>query len=215
MKYCIQANRRRIRVHNNREFCEKAIDLYIKGETLPFIVAQLGSSKATVWRILNRAKVARSHSAASKLAFATGRQKVSEALLKYDHKSSPKGADHHNWKGGRQITNTGYVYIHCPEHPNTNSSGYVAEHRLVMEQKVNRYLSRAEFVHHINGIKNDNRPENLQLVSRADHSIRNRLCSNCDLRKEIRLLTWQVMELTKQLQGKLGVECYDQVLRDG
>ena len=43
------------------------------------------------------------------------------------------------------------------------------EHRLVAEQMVGRSLSDAEVVHHINGNKIDNRPENLMILSQSEH----------------------------------------------
>ena len=68
-----------------------------------------------------------------------------------------------NWKGGKIKEARGYVLIHQPNHPFCMCKGYVREHRLVMEKYLNRYLKPKEVVHHINGILDDNRIENLEL----------------------------------------------------
>ncbi len=78
------------------------------------------------------------------------------------------GSNHPNWKGGRttccvKVTGEGYNLIYSPNHPFHNYRRYVLEHRLVMEKYFGRYLTKNEFVHHINGIKNDNRIENLRI----------------------------------------------------
>lgn len=80
------------------------------------------------------------------------------------------GELNHSWKGGKVITTGGYVYIMKPEHPHASKSGYVMEHRLVMEQHLGRLLEKDEDIHHINKIKTDNRLENLELLSHNHHA---------------------------------------------
>lgn len=91
-----------------------------------------------------------------------------------------KSADQHwNWKGGRKKSKKGYVYILVPGHPNATKNGYVLEHRLVMEKILGRYLRKGEEVHHRNAVKDDNRPENLELVLWNAHQ-GTIVCPHCD-----------------------------------
>ena len=65
--------------------------------------------------------------------------------------------------GNKRETANGYVLVHLPAHPCANSGGNVLEHRLVMEKHLGRLLAADETVHHINGKRNDNRVDNLEL----------------------------------------------------
>jgi hypothetical protein len=67
------------------------------------------------------------------------------------------------WKGGQCRTKDGYVLIKMPHHPNVGINGYVREHIYMMTLKIGRPLLKGETVHHKNGIKSDNRIENLEL----------------------------------------------------
>lgn len=77
-----------------------------------------------------------------------------------------RGPKNHQWRGGR-IQRRGYILVYAPDHHSIAGRGtkrkYVLEHRIVMEAKLGRPLKSNETVHHINGIKTDNRPENLEL----------------------------------------------------
>lgn len=91
-----------------------------------------------------------------------------------------KGENASNWRGGRR-KNRQYIYIYQPNHLNCDVNGYVREHRLIMEKQIGRYLEKNEIVHHLNGIKDDNRIENLQLRTRSQHNSMDILveCPDC------------------------------------
>lgn len=101
-------------------------------------------------------------------------------------RGAKRGAEHHNWTGGRYIEG-GYVVVKVdPADPIVGpmcSKGrhgdYVLEHRAVMARSMGRPLRQTETVHHKNGDKMDNRLENLQL-RQGQHGPGIRLtCAKC------------------------------------
>lgn len=112
-----------------------------------------------------------------------------------------------NWKGGRSYD--GYGYIRFRLKPDdfffsmAPSSGYILEHRLIMAKHLGRNLHSWEIVHHKNQIRDDNRIENLELISELGHKaltfLENRIerleTKLEEQQKQIKLLRWQIKEL--------------------
>lgn len=80
-----------------------------------------------------------------------------------------KGYRPYNYKG-KTITQDGYVFVAGHHNHPHNNRGRIFEHVLIMENILGRYLWDWEIVHHKNGIRTDNRPENLEVMARSDHS---------------------------------------------
>ena len=75
-----------------------------------------------------------------------------------------------NWKGGRTITQHGYVLVKVgTEHSLADVRGYAYEHRVVAEAMLERPLTSSELVHHKNGDTQDNRQENLEVLPDIAH----------------------------------------------
>jgi len=134
----------------------------------------------------------------------TGRKHTEETKQKIREQRTGKFGDKSNsWKGGR-FTEGGYILIKLtPEnffYSMTQKDGYVFEHRLVIAKQIGRCLHPWEVVHHKNHIRDDNRIENLQLVTDERH-------------KQITILENRISYL-ERLLDQYGV-CYNGSLREG
>lgn len=176
-------------------------ELYIKEQlSIRKIAERLGHGEATVLRYMRIYGVDRrpqhqwrgkkhSKETIDKITKAsTGRSPSSETREKL---SIARKGKKNPWFSGK-INVNGYIMLYKPDHPMSNSGGYLYEHRKVMSEKLGRALNSKEIVHHKNGIKDDNRVENLEIVTRLSHSQAHSgevECPNC---KEVFIFTTQL-----------------------
>ena len=140
------------------QYFDEIVALYESGHSTQFIGKKFGIDHSNIYRGLKRRRIIlRDRTTAIRISIETGIRKFK------------KGPECHTWKGGRSTHTNGYILLKKKNHPRTDCRGYVPEHVLVAEKNIGRYLKRHEVVHHKNYIRNDNRPENLQVMTIREH----------------------------------------------
>jgi hypothetical protein len=89
------------------------------------------------------------------------------------HGQHAQGDQNARWNSsGRLMTSHGYVAVRAVDesHPRVWGHGYMYEHHVVAEEMLGRRLEDGEVVHHKNGQRDDNRPENLAVETMSEHA---------------------------------------------
>lgn len=116
------------------------------------------------------------------------------------------GDKHPRWKGGRHLLKNGYIQIYVPGHPRAYNN-FVYEHIIIAEKKLGRFLLSNEICHHLNGIKNDNKPKNIIVCqSRKEHFKNHRLKTWSRMYK--RCIKCNTVKLKHEARG-LCYACYN------
>lgn len=171
------------------EIIGKIIELYQLGDGQGTIAKKLNVTEGYIhWHLIRNGIEIRKQSDAQKLGYARGN--IPKPMFGLKGELCP------NFKGGSYTEKGGYKLLLIPQHYKADSRGYVREHVLIWEKVHNRKLPEGYHIHHINGIKNDNRPINLIALSKKTHD---RLIP--ELKKRIRQLEQEVKLLEKTLDN--------------
>lgn len=107
------------------------------------------------------------------------------------------GAKHHAYKGGTHKSASGYLVRSVYGYREPNKQCQVYEHVLIWERVHNKKLPIGYVIHHLNGIKDDNRPENLLAMKKGEH-----IHQGEPYKKRIRELEAKIYVLEKVLESK-------------
>lgn len=167
----------------NKVSRDKLYELYIiRGKPMQEVAKELGIAVGTVYNYLNKygIKTREQREAFEKLREngwkypKSARDKISKAKkgrkLSDETRRKMSIADKVGGIGHKKKRSDGYVYIYFPDHPKSTKDGYIMEHDLIMECLIGRHLKDDEVVHHKNKIRDDNRKENLQLMTFKEHA---------------------------------------------
>lgn len=83
---------------------------------------------------------------------------------------SKKGNKNPLWNGGKKRTIGGYVFVYSPDHRRADKGGYVQEHIVAFERATGISVPYGCCIHHLNGVKDDNRIENLCMMTQGAHT---------------------------------------------
>lgn len=156
---------------------EELKKLYAMGYSMKEIGKKLNMSTGKIYKYIHIYKIevrnwgSKSDFAKKKISnkqkgkkYALGTKRTEEQRKKLSEARTIKGIGH------KKIRSDGYICIYFPDHPKSTKDGYIMEHDLVMECFIGRWLKDDEIVHHKNKKRNDNRIENLQLMTFKEHA---------------------------------------------